>query len=124
MAGNKIKVNMLGGQLPNMSTTLNGWEVSILADYVKQEWVNGEITNISYTKAIQGVLQPLKPEDIELKPEGERNWNWNQIHVKSGYDLLRVAQIVKINNIPYKIMAVKNYELYGYVEYHAIRDYN
>lgn len=124
MAGKDIKIGFINTALPNMSNTLNGWEVSVIADYVYQERnVDGEITDLSKEMRIKGVLQPLKAEEVQLKPEGQRSWAWYQLHVKSNYEPLYTEQVVKINNQGYKVMAVKNYDLYGYIEYHLIKDY-
>lgn len=124
MAGKDIKIGCINTALPNMSNTLNGWEVPVIADYVYQERnVDGEITDLSKEMRIKGVLQPLKAEEVQLKPEGQRSWVWYQLHVKSSYDLLYTEQVVKVNNLKYRVMAVKNYDLYGYVEYHLVRDF-
>lgn len=109
--------------LPNVSDTLTGWEVDIYAVFVKQSMIDGEIINQDIIKKISGTLQPLKAEEVDLKPEGQRAWQWYDIHVKSVYPVLRVEQKIKVNNIDYKIMAVKDYSLYGYVEYHVVRNY-
>ena len=124
MAGRNIKINMLNSSLPNMSDALNGWEVSIVADYISQVNINNEIVNIAQKQRIAGVLQPLRPEDVELKPEGQRSWSWFMLHVKPHYNKLRVEQQIEINKQPYKVMSVKDYQHYGYVEYHVIRSYH
>lgn len=124
MAGKDIKVNMIGSGLPNVSTALIGWEVNITADYITQDYdENNDIINMHKKVNIKGVLQPLKPNEVNLKPEGQRNWDWNMLHVQTGNPVLRIEQIIEINSIPYKVMSVKNYELYGYIEYHIIKDF-
>lgn len=123
MAGKDIKINMINGMLPNVSDTLTGWEVDIYAVFVKQSIIDSEIINQDIIKKISGTLQPLKAEEVDLKPEGQRAWQWYDIHVKSVYPVLRVEQKIKVNNIDYKIMAVKDYSLYGYVEYHVVKNY-
>lgn len=124
MAGRNLKISQMNSGLPQMTNALTGWEVAVVANYVKQEIIDGDIVDSSYTKKMQGVLQPLKAEQIALKPEGQRSWAWYWLHVKPQYDKLRTEQIVLINNIPYKVMAVKNYDIYGYIEYEVIRDYS
>lgn len=123
MAGRDIKVNMINGVLPDVSSTLTGWEIDMYAIYVKQEMIDGEIINQDIKQKIIGTLQPLKAEEVNLKPEGQRAWQWYDIHVKSSYPILRVEQKIKVGDIEYKIMAVKDYTLYGYVEYHVVRNY-
>lgn len=124
MIGKDIKISMLSGGLPKIQVAMNGWEVPIKADYIKQQVVDGEIVNISNKKTIYGVMQPLKTEEVNLKPEGQRSWSWYQLHVKEIYKPLQVEQMVNIGGNDYKIMAVKNYEMYGYIEYHIVRGYD
>lgn len=123
MAGKDIKLNMINGMLPDVSDTLTGWEVSIFAIVVKQEMIDGEIFENKIKKVFKGVMQPLKAEEVALKPDGQREWKWYQVHVKKYYPILRAEQKIEIMGKTYKIMAVKDYNLYGYVEYHVVKDY-
>ena len=71
-----------------------------------------------------GTKQPLKPEDIALKDEGQRSFDWYQIHIRESiYGELFTTQILTVNGFDYKIMAKKNFALNGYREYHAILNY-
>lgn len=118
-----IKIGQVVGGLPQLDIGLSGWEVEVKANFITQEYVDGKITDISNIQVIKGVLQPLKTEDVNIKPEGQRNWIWQQLHVKKTYPKLRNEQIVEINDKNYKIMAQKDYTQYGYVEYHLVEDY-
>lgn len=117
------KLSELSSGMPQMQTALHGWEVAIYADYIKQEWVNGEVVEIKKTEKIIGTRQPLKSEEVELKPEGQRNWAWYQLHVDSKYKRLETQQVVNIKGEDYRIMAVKDYSLNGFYEYHVVKDY-
>lgn len=122
---NKInKISDINWGLPNLTNALRGWEVPIIADYIKQEEINGDIVNISEQKRIRGVLQPLKAQEVNLKPEGQRAWSWYELHISPEFKELQVEQYVHINGNKYKIMAVKNYDMYGYLEYHCVRGYD
>ena len=124
MAGRNIKINQMNGLLPDVSDVLNGWEIPITANYVTQSVVDGIVTDVAIKKFIKGILQPLKPEDIALKDEGQRSWDWYQVHVReSVYGALQTTQILTVNGFDYKIMAKKNFALNGYREYHAILNY-
>ena len=120
-----MKINKLSeiSGMPQMQTTLQGWEVEIIADYVKQEWVNGEVVEITKKEKLIGVRQPLKSEEVALLPEGQRSWAWYQLHIDSVYPQLKVQQKVTIKNEEYRVMAVKDYSLNGFYEYHVVKDY-
>lgn len=124
MVGRNLNISQSMGGLPQVTSALIGWEVSITANFVQQEIVDGDIVETSITKKMSGVLQPLKAEQIALKPEGQRSWDWYWLHVKPEYDKLRTEQIIEINGISYRIIAIKNYELYGYIEYQCVRDFS
>lgn len=124
MAGRTIKINQLSANLPDVSEVMDGWEVNMVANYVTQILVDGMPIDVAETKNIKGIAQPLKPEEIALKEEGQRFWNWVQVHVREAiYGELQPAQILIINSVPHKIMAKKDWTLDGYREYHAIRDF-
>lgn len=117
------KLSELSNGMPQMQTALQGWEVLILADYIKQEWVNGEPVEIKKTEKIIGTRQPLKFEEVELLPEGQRNWKHYWLHVDAKYKQLNIQQIVTIKGQNYRIMAIQDYSLNGFYEYHIVKDY-
>lgn len=117
------KLSDIFGGLPNLTIALNGWELPIEANFITQENKDGVITDISNTKRIKGVIQPMSAETVQIKPEGQRAWAWYIVHVRPQYDRLRVEQKITIKNEIYKIMEVKNFLPYGYMEYHVIKDF-
>ena len=124
MAGRTIKINQLSANLPDVSEVMDGWEVNIVANYVDQVLIDGIPTDTAVLKNIKGIAQPLKPEEVALKDEGQRSWNWVQVHVREAiYGELQTTNILIINSVPHKIMAKKDWTLDGYREYHAIRDF-
>lgn len=124
MAGRNIKINQLSANLPDVSEVMNGWEVSMTANYVTQAVVDGAVVDTEVNKPIKGIMQPLKAEEILLKDEGQRSFDWYQVHVRDDvYGELFTTQILIINSVPYKIKAKKDWVLNGYREYHAIRDF-
>ena len=124
MAGRTIKINDIMDSLPDLSDVMTQWEVPMTANYVTQTVVDGVVTDTQVNKAIKGIMQPLKAEEVLLKDEAQRNWSWYQVQVRQDlYGELYPTQILILNNIPYKIMAKKDWVLNGYREYHAIRDF-
>jgi len=124
MAGRNIKINQLSANLPDVSEVMNGWEVSMTANYVTQAVVDGAVVDTEVNKPIKGIMQPLKAEEVLLKDEAQRNWSWYQVHVRMAiYGELYPTQILILNSVPYKIKAKKDWVLNGYREYHAIRDF-
>lgn len=109
--------------MPNMATTLNGWEVPLTLVKITQDVVDGDLATSELEIRFMGVWQPLKDEALELKPEGQRSWEWIWIHAKASQLNLETASKVKFNGKRYKVIQKKDYGLNGYVEYHLCRDF-
>lgn len=120
---NKSISSMAKSGMPQMTNTLNGWEVPLLLIKVTQIIVDGDLVTTEQSINFQGVWQPLKDEALELKPEGQRSWEWIWIHAKSSELNLETADKVKFKNKRYKVMSKKDYGLNGFVEYQLCRDY-
>lgn len=109
--------------LPDMSNTLTGWKVPLSLKKIKQSVVDGLAVKTEETINFQGVFQPLREEQLQSKPEGQRSWAWYWIHAKAGTLNLSTQDKIIFNNVRYKVMAVKDYTLYGYIEYQIVVDY-
>ena len=109
--------------MPNMAQTLTGWEVPLVLEKITQSIVDGD--RVTSTKKINflGVFQPLRDEELQFKPEGERSWEWYWIHAKSGTLNLKTQDKIIFQNKRYKVMSIKDYSLNGFIEYQIIRDY-
>ena len=88
-----------------------------------QDIVEGDLVTTEQKISFVGVWQPLKDEDLQFKPEGQRSWEWIWIHAKSGTLNLQTADKVVFNNKRYKVMSVKDYSLNGFIEYQLVRDF-
>lgn len=109
--------------MPNMTNTLNGWEVPLTLIRIKQEIIDGDAQYSEEFIRFLGVWQPLRDEELQFKPEGQRSWEWIWIHAKSGNLNLNTQDKVIFNNKRYKVMNVKDYSLNGFIEYQLVRDY-
>lgn len=109
--------------MPQMDTTLYGWDVPLTLEKVYQNINEGDFTYTTKKISFKGVWQPLKDEALELKPEGQRSWTWIWIHAVAGSLNLETADKVIFNKKKYKIMQKKDYSLNGFIEYHLVEDY-
>lgn len=113
----------LNNGMPNMAETLTGWEIPLTLTKVKQKVVDGLRQDEKTSYNFLGVWQPLRDEQLQFKPEGQRSWEWIWLHAKSGSLNLQTQDLIIFNNKNYKIMSVKDYSLNGYIEYELVRDY-
>lgn len=109
--------------MPQMDTTLLGWEVPLTLEKIYQDIVEGDFTCTAKKINFKGVWQPLKDEALELKAEGQRSWEWIWIHAVAGTLNLETADKVIFNKKKYKVMEKKDYSLNGFVEYQLVKDY-
>ena len=115
--------NIIRSGMPQMASTLLGWEVPLTLIRITQNVVDGDLQTTETQINFKGVWQPLKDELLELKPEGQRSWEWIWIHAQSGSLDLNTADKVLFNNKRYKVVEKKDYGLNSFVEYQLCRDY-
>ena len=108
--------------MPNMSSTLNSWEIPMQLIKVTQTTSEGDASYNEQIFSFRGVLQPLKTEELLAKPEGQRSWNYYWIHTNSGLNFQTADKII-YQNTKYKITGVKDYTLNGFRELEVILDY-
>ncbi len=111
-----------GSQLPNMSSTLSGWMRPITLGFVEQVNNSGSIKEIVRELQTNGVYQPLRPQLLQTKPEGQRHWEWQMLHCQPGLPI-RPGSIVVLEGNKFRVMAKNDYSAYGYIEYHLVEDY-
>lgn len=109
--------------MPQMGSAFMGWGSPVVLKKIVQTIVDGLVISTETDISYKAVIQPLATEQIQLKPEGQRSWQWLQIHCVSGENNLKTNDLVSYNGTSYKIMAVRDYSLNNFIEYHAIADY-
>ena len=109
--------------MPNMANTLSEWQAPLQLVRITQTMSEGDVENSEELITFQGVWQPLKDEQLQFKPEGQRSWSWFWIHAVAGTLNLNTADKIIFNGERYKVMDKKDYSLNGFVEYYVVRDY-
>lgn len=109
--------------LPQMNAAFSGWTMPIEIIIITQDVIDGFPIDIEKKVSFKGVIQPLSPRMIELKPEGQRSFEWLQIHCQSKEISFEPNARICYAGKRYKIMANNDYSLNNYSEYHAVRDY-
>lgn len=116
-------LNMASG-MPQMRAAFSGWAKTItLTKRTQGVANNGIVYDIDVNFTFKGTIQPLSPKSIILKPEGQRAWEWLQIHALAGSLNLNVNDQIVYNGRVFKVMAQNDYSLNNYIEYHVVRDY-
>lgn len=117
-----VPLNQQSG-MPQMSAAFAGWTLPITLEIVVQAIAAGLVVETLTPVTFNGTIQPLKPQEIRLKPEGQWSWIWLQIHVVNGSLPLKTNDQILYNSKYYKVMAIRDYSLNNYTEYQVIENY-
>ena len=115
-------INLSG--MPNVSGALRGWASNInlikltvvIIDFDEEVTATEDIS-------FNGVIQPLKPKETKYSEDGQRAWEWLQIHSFSGELNLLTNDRIVVKDIIYKVMGIFDYTRNGYIEYQIVKDY-
>lgn len=118
-----IPINQQTGTIPNMNDALRNWFQPMVFVHLKKRTVNFQLEEFECSVSFHGVIQPLKGRDLYLKPEGQRAWTWLELYSDPSL-VLSVDDIVKYNGIKTRVMSRTNYDIYGYVRYELVQDWN
>lgn len=120
--GKNTPLNQNSGTLPDVSGALIDWFQPMIFGVVTKSVQNFQAYEEMVEVAFQGVWQPLQGKQLALKPEGQRAWNWFQLHAEPSL-VLDIDQVVLYLGVQYRVMSQKDYSLYGYIEYHFVSDW-
>lgn len=115
-------LNQNSGTMPDVSGAILSWFQKMDFAIITKENINFQTVETSTDVSTQGVWQPLSPQQLMMKPEGQRQWKWFQVHALPGLNLRPDDRLVYLGT-KYRVMAVLDYKLNGYMEYHVIDDY-
>ena len=77
---NNAKNKLLSQQnlsVPNVSDVVKGWLSTLTASKVTQTIEDGDVIETYSIIRFSGMIQPLSGIELEIKPEGERHWEWS-----------------------------------------------
>jgi len=108
--------------VPNMAEALDNWFQNMTVCVICKTVVNFQLVETSVTRVIKAVRQPFSSKQLAVKPEGQRAWNWETLHVKFP-DNFDVDTVVVFNGTRYRIMNRWEFPEYGYYSFDCVRDF-
>lgn len=117
-----VPLSQATGGLPNVGGALLSWFRPMVFGVVVQAIESFEVAETITSVNFKGVWQPLSAEQLKIKPEGERSWDWYMVHSDPSL-ILQTQDKITYLGVIYKVMATKNYKEYGYNYYELIKDY-
>jgi hypothetical protein len=105
---------------PDMSGALWGLMEPMQFNVVTTTVVDGEaIETPSNQIVFDGVLQPLSPRLLWIKPEGERKWKWWTLFTAQDLDLDNILQDEQ--GLQYRVMKEWDWRSADFQEYEIIQ---
>jgi len=120
-AGNTT-LNQAHSNLPNLSMTITKWFISIDFVRITKTTVDFETVETESSESFQGVVQNLDSKQLQIYPEAQRAWGWKMIHALPSL-IMNVDDRMIFDSIKYRVMNIRDYKEYGYMEYHIVEDY-
>lgn len=120
--GRDTPVNFQTGTVPDVSGSLKDYFQLMSFTLVAKSVVAFEAVETPTVINFWGVIQPFKPRELMLLPEGQRSWTWYTLHADPVLEL-QTDDVVIWNGTQMRVMAKHDYILYGYVDYSLVEDW-
>jgi hypothetical protein len=120
--GANVPLGSIGGTVPDVSGALQDYfQKMVFTPLVKT--VSGfQVVEDAFPIEFQGTIQPYRPRDLALRPEGQRAWSYFQLHAEPGI-ILKVDDVVEYLGKQFRVVSKTNFLLYGYVLYELATDW-
>jgi hypothetical protein len=115
-------LNVRTGTVPDVGGGLRDWFQPMTFTQILKETIGFQLVEIITETNFFGVIQPLTGRRLMLKPEGQRAWTWLWLHADPSLEL-EVDDVVTYLGVKTRVMARKDYSIYGYVEYELVQDW-
>jgi hypothetical protein len=120
--GKDTPINFQTGTVPDVSGALQDYFQPMTFTLVTKVTSAFQVIETGNAISFRGTIQPFTARQLLLKPEGQRAWSWFWLHADPVLTL-QVDDVVIWNGKQTRVMARKNYQLYGYVEYELVQDW-
>lgn len=117
-----IPLNQNPGTLPQVNDALQSWFQLMVFSLVQKKEINSVLVETQTPISFQGVWQPLSPQEVNMKPVGQREWKWFQVHAEISL-LLNPDDVINYQDTQYRVKSKMDYSSYGYVRYDLIQDF-
>lgn len=101
---------------PDMSEVLDDFSEPIhFAKICKTVEDYEAVDTVKEVVGFDGVLQPIPPQKLKVKPEGQRSWKWYTLWTEN---ILKLDDVVQDDDgLQYRVMSVSDWSKGGYTQY-------
>ncbi len=106
--------------MPNVSDAFWDWTVPVQFKVITTVVADFEVAETPINAVtFEGVLEPLGPRKLLVKPENQRRWKWWTIWATFQ---MNPGQVVEDpEGLQYRIMSVSDWRNGGHIEYEAVQ---
>lgn len=115
-------LNVRTGTIPDVGGAMRDWFQPMVFERVTKATTGFQVVETGTPVAFTGVIQPMSNRQLLLKPEGQRAWTWLTLHADPVLKL-DVDEVVTYLGVQTRVMARKDYTIYGYVYYELVQDF-
>lgn len=120
--GANTPLNAQSGSLPQMGGALISWFQPMVFSVVTKQTVGFQVVETMTDVSFRGVIQPAKSRALMMKPEGQQAWTYYTVHADPSLKL-NVDDVIRYLTKQYRVLELKDYTQYQYVEYNLVEDY-
>ena len=121
-SANRLPVSEGASALPTVYTTVLGWFRPLSMGRITSKIIGGEVVNRIDEIRCAGAIQPFDSRKLRIKPEGQRSWDWNMLHVTPDVRLEN-GEYFGLKGRFYRIMSNEDWTAYGYITYEVLQSY-
>jgi hypothetical protein len=101
---------------PNVAEAFSDWTSAVQMKVVNKEAVDFEVNEqVLKVVAFDAVMQPIPPQRVDRKPEGQRIWKWWEMWADTSLAPDTVVQ--DQNGLQFRIQSVQDWSQAGYFHY-------
>jgi hypothetical protein len=119
--GNSIRVGDVSA-VPDIGGSMRAYYQPLTLVRVKKQIVDFEERESRTSFTTSGVIQPLSLQELAMKSEGQRAWDWQMLHCEIGLVLIP-DEVVEYKGVKYRVMGRRTYAAYGFTYYELVNDY-
>lgn len=106
---------------PNMNEAFWDWTTATQFQVVQKSVADYEASETPViTTTFDGVLEPIHPRALLVKPEGQRTWNWWSLWTKKSLQPGDI--VVDQDNKEYRVMSINNWSNADYQQYELVQN--